>query len=144
MYSLTRSDRIGLMANRVVLREGFIEIVCEGEQTEETVREMSRYTRKIARETWGELKPLVLVNLNNMGASRFASRTAAKKQLEKLNFHAIAVCADSIFLRHVASLLIRASTLGPRIKIFAEREKAIDWLLRQRPAAEIGAKDGGA
>lgn len=120
------------MQNRIVLHERFIEIICVGDQTAESVEWISAEARRITQEVWGEKPPLVLVDLCEMGESSFDSRKAAVKSLRGIPFGRIAICANSIFLRRVAELIVRASGFRKKIRVLTTRQEALDWLLSKQ------------
>ncbi|QQG50242.1 MAG: STAS/SEC14 domain-containing protein [Candidatus Berkelbacteria bacterium] len=116
------------MANKVTLHDSFIELVFIGDQTEKTVRSISEKARRLSEKQWKGDPTLVLVNLYKMGKSSFTSRSAALEALNAAPFIRMAVYANSVFLRHVAELIIRAARMGEKIRIFTAREEAVRWL----------------
>ncbi len=117
------------MANRVTLRDSYIELTFIGDQTEKTVRSLADKSRKVSQRVWGDDPSLVLVNLYKMGKSSFASRGAAIEALNASPFMRMAIFANSVFLRHVAELVIRAARMGDKIRVFTARDDAIRWLM---------------
>jgi hypothetical protein len=117
------------MGNEAIIHHDFLEIICRGDQTAQSVARVAAEAHRKAVAAWGDRPPLVYVDICKMGASSFTSRKAAMKSLRSLPFSKIAICAQSLFLRHVSELIIRAGRLAERVRVFKSRKEALEWLL---------------
>lgn len=117
------------MTNKVRLHDFYIELSYVGDQSGETVREMLDHALRMADKVWGEGYPhFVLVDLNRLGKSTHSSRAASLNGLKRLSFAAVAVVSRRLFFRQLASLVIRASGRGSRVKVFSTKKTALSWL----------------
>jgi UDP-N-acetylmuramyl pentapeptide synthase len=118
------------MANEVSLnKDGYIEIIYEGDQTYESVNKVVQEVLKIITILKEQNKPVKLLNdLSELGGSTYGSRKASAEALLKAEYDKVALFGANLFMKYLSILIIKASGKDSTVKYFDTREEAERWL----------------
>lgn len=120
------------MPNKVFInKENTIEFNVIGDQTVETIHEMTAIAVELIKELEKQGRPiLILDDLTEMGHTDTAARKAVADAAKVLKYDKIAMFSNAgMFMRYGTNLMIQAIGKGEQIKYFESREEAMDWLL---------------
>ena len=119
------------MSNKVYLGDdGFIHVHPIGDQTYETTKQSVQETAQLIDAIRKQNKPVkILTDLTKMGKQDSGARRGGYEGFMGLDFDKFALLGGGIFLRNVVGLIIKASRLGHKVKVFNRREDVIGWLL---------------
>ena len=111
--------------------EGYIEETWDGDITLEYVEDMTTSSQPLMSKLRSEGKPvLMLLNITDMGQTDSKARATSIKMLNNMDFDKMAVYGSGgVFQRNLVNLLVKAASMGSKIKYLDSRESAIEWLL---------------
>ena len=119
------------MDNKVFLNnEDIIEEVYVGDQDGFSVQEtLVKNALPLIEHLKSQSKQvLVLVDLLQIGMPNASARAVAQKALQELDFEKLAVYTENVYIKYVATFVIKASGKSEKIKVFKTRDEALAWL----------------
>ena len=111
------------------LESGLIRQRLVGDQTTETVAELTRQTETLVEQLRAKQEPvLILSDYTEVGDTTQGSREELKRVLGTRYFDRIAVFGVPAALRIVGELMLSIIGKRDQVQIFSTREDAQDWL----------------
>lgn len=121
-------------SNRAWLEGGVIHQQLVGDQTRETVADLTRQTETFVEQLRAAQKPvLILSDYSDVGDTSQDSRDELKQVLGTRYFDRISVFGVPPRLQIVGRLLLTLTGKGDQVRIFNTREEAEAWLGEFRP-----------
>ncbi|MBI3510634.1 MAG: STAS/SEC14 domain-containing protein [Bacteroidetes bacterium] len=120
-----------IMVNEVFIdHENLIRNIYRGNQDAETVTKMQDDTLLLIDQLAKKNIPvLILTDLQKIGKTNAASRSAANKALKLMVFDKVAIYGANTFLKYVANFIIMASGRSDKVKYFDTEQEAKNWLM---------------
>ena len=120
--------------NKVFINEyGTIEIIVHGDQTTESVTQMSDEADKLVNKLRKSGKPaLILDNLMLIGKVPPEARKIVVERAKKIASDKIAFVGSDTIIRLGANLILQAIGKGSKVKYFDNYGEAINWLTEEK------------
>lgn len=110
-------------------KAGIVNVLLEGKQTYQAIRHASDEMDALSSKLRREGKPVyVLVDISKMGGHDSGARREGYERLFTIYYDKFAMFGGGLFLKSVANLVVKATKLGNKVKVFNTREEAIRWL----------------
>jgi hypothetical protein len=111
--------------NTIEHRNGIIYLVQKGDQTFETITELTQKAAEVAKE----MDPvLVCVDMTQNGHTSIGARQAGVNTARNLKFDKMAFVGASTYEKAVINLILKAVGILPRVQYFANTAEAEVWL----------------
>lgn len=111
--------------NSVELKDGIIYLAQVGDQTRETMNELTRKSQKL---TSGLNPVLISVDMTKNGKTDLGARQSAVETAKNLKFDRMAFFGASAYQKAVVNLILKATGQNPRVQFFATASEAEEWL----------------
>jgi hypothetical protein len=118
------------MANTVTITGNIIEVVFDGPQSYVTVETTLVEVSLFAACLFGKNPYYILADISRVHQTTLDARKAVQELIGQLNVKMAAIVTNDIFIKHVVSLLLKMIDLRYKVKFFAHRGEAMQWLYR--------------
>lgn len=101
----------------------------EGDQTRDTLLDMSNRARPFIQELRSANKPVhMLVDTAAVNKQDSGARAMAVQAINSLDYDKMAIFGANVFLKHVLSFVMQLAIKKDRVKYFNTQEEARSWL----------------
>lgn len=112
-------------SNQIRLKDGIIEIIEVGDQTEETIKTLTAKAASLSKDLE---RVLILVDVSEVAHVSIGARVAAKEISEQLAYEKMAFVGASPLLAAMVRFISKATRNKRSTEFFKNRDQAINWL----------------
>ncbi|MEX1061923.1 MAG: hypothetical protein WEC39_02350 [Patescibacteria group bacterium] len=125
------------MENKVTLENGIITQLCAEEQTYQSMHGMLKETNQFADQLHKEKKEvLILTDFSLVKRAGYGAKKASMEGLADPKHDKVAIFGATPFFRLMGEAIIKSSQAGEKIKHFATKAEAVNWLREEDKVKE--------